>query len=334
MRARALGDGLPHYAARTERFHQLVTTGFPITADAVERIALMDVCIIDVGSHTVRMLLARRHNGRIRPLHEEKAALGLGAEVERLGRLSEEKVDEAASLVGSFARIARKAGADHVETIVTAPGRQSANGDLLVRALREASAAGVRVLSPEEEGRLAFAGALHGMSLEGESVAVCDVGGGSTEIVVGSRSGEPAWVRSVDVGALRLTGRYLEQDPPSREALSLARLTVEREFSLLTPPLPKVGLAAGGTARALRKLVGEELGAAELEAAIAKLRRSRSARVAKEYGIDRGRARTLIGGALILEAVQCRLNVPLCVSRAGLREGAVLAVLEEAAAAA
>jgi exopolyphosphatase/pppGpp-phosphohydrolase len=64
------------------------------------------------------------------------------------------------------------------------------------------------------------------------------------------------------------------------------------------------------------------------------LRGSRSARVAKEYGIDRGRARTLVAGALILEAVQCRLNVPLRVSRTGLREGAVLAVLDEAAAAA
>jgi exopolyphosphatase/guanosine-5'-triphosphate,3'-diphosphate pyrophosphatase len=294
----------------------------------------MDVGVIDVGSHTVRLLLARRDDGRIQPLRQEKAALGLGAEIERLGRLTEEKIAEAASLVGSFARIARKAGAAHVEIVVTAPGRQSENGESLVRALHEASRAAVRVLSRDEEGRLAFSGAIHGMELEGESVAVCDVGGGSTEIVVGSHSGEPAWVRSVDVGALRLTGRYLDQDPPSREALSLARLTVEREFSSLTPPLPKVGLAAGGTARALRKLVGEELGSSELEAAIAMLRGSRAARVAKEYGIDRGRARTLVAGALILEAVQCRLNVPLRVSRTGLREGAVLAVLDEAAAAA
>jgi len=294
----------------------------------------MEVCVIDVGSHTVRMLLARRDDGVIQPLREEKAALGLGAEVERFGRLSRGKIEEAADLVRSYARIARKAGADHIETVVTAPGRQSGNGPVLVRALREASSAEVRVLSPEEEGRLAFAGAVHGMALDGESVAVCDVGGGSTETVVGSRCGDPVWVRSVDVGALRLTRRFLDEDPPSRDGLALARLTVEREFASLTPPLPKVGLAAGGTARALRKLVGDELGRSELEAAIALLREKRSARIAKSYGIDRGRAKTLIAGALILETVQCRLNVPLCVSRAGLREGAVLAVLDEAAAAA
>jgi exopolyphosphatase/guanosine-5'-triphosphate,3'-diphosphate pyrophosphatase len=294
----------------------------------------VNVCVIDVGSHTVRLLLACREGDRIRPLLQEKAAIGLGAEVERLGRLSGAKIDEAASLVGEFARIARKAGAAHVETLVTAPGRQSANGDVLVHALLEASGASVRVLTPDEEGRLAFSGAVHGSELEGESVGVCDVGGGSTEIVVGSRSGEPAWMRSVDVGALRLTRRLLDDDPPSQRALSLARLTVEREFASLTPPLPKVGLAAGGTARALRKLVGDELGPSELDAAIALLRERRSGRIARAYGIDRGRAQTLIAGALILQAVQCRLNVPLRVSRTGLREGAVLAMLDEAAEAA
>jgi exopolyphosphatase / guanosine-5'-triphosphate,3'-diphosphate pyrophosphatase len=294
----------------------------------------VNVCVIDVGSHTVRALLACRDGDRVRPVLQEKAAIGLGAEIERLGHLSGEKIDEAASLVAEFARVARKAGAAHVETLVTAPGRQSSNGDVLVHALTEASGAPVRVLTPDEEGRLAFSGAVHGMELEGESVGVCDVGGGSTEIVVGSRSGEPAWVRSVDVGALRLTGRLLDRDPPSPKELALARLTVERDFASLTPPLPKVGLAAGGTARALRKLVGDELGPSELEAAIGILREQRSSRVAKAYGIDRGRARTLIAGALILEAVQCRLNVPLRVSRAGLREGAVLAMLDESAAAA
>ena len=294
----------------------------------------MNVCVIDVGSHTVRALLACRDGDRVRPVLQEKAAIGLGAEVERLGHLTDEKIDEAASLVGEFARIARKAGAAHVETLVTAPGRQSANGEVLVHALTEASGAPVRVLTPDEEGRLAFSGAVHGMELEGESVGVCDVGGGSTEIVVGSRSGEPAWIRSVDVGALRLTGRLLDRDPPSPKELALARLKVERDFASRTPPLPKVGLAAGGTARALRKLVGDELGPSELEAAIGILREQRSSRVAKAYGIDRGRARTLIAGALILEAVQCRLNVPLRVSRAGLREGAVLAMLDESAAAA
>jgi exopolyphosphatase / guanosine-5'-triphosphate,3'-diphosphate pyrophosphatase len=294
----------------------------------------MNVCVIDVGSHTVRLLVAYRENGRILALREDKAALGLGAEVERLGRLSKGKMNEAATLVASFAKSARKTGVSRIETLITAPGRQSENGQELVRALVGASGAPVRVLSRDEEGRLAFSGAIHGMALEGESVAVCDVGGGSTEVVVGSRSGDPVWLRSVDIGALRLTGRVLHEDPPSPTALSLARLEAEYELASLTPPLPQVALAAGGTARALRKLVGDSLGAAELASAVQLLCEHRSSRVAKSFGIDRGRARTLAAGAVILAAVQCRLSVPFQVSRTGLREGAVLAMLDEAAAAA
>ena len=294
----------------------------------------MTVAVIDVGSHTVRLLVARREQGRIRAVREEKAVIGLGSEVERLGQLSSQKLAETASLVESFSRIARKAGASHVETVITAPGRQSANGAELVALLIEASSAGVRVLSPDQEGRLAFQGAVQELATDGESVAVCDVGGGSTEVVVGTRTGEPAWLRSVDIGALRLTGRVLSEDPPTSEALALARLETEREFVSLTPPLPKIALAAGGTARALRKLVGDTLGGDELAQALEILCERRSTRIAKTFGIDRGRARTLAAGAVILAEVQRRLSVPFQVSPAGLREGAVLAMLDEAAEAA
>ena len=294
----------------------------------------MTVAVIDVGSHTVRLLVARREQGQIRSLREEKAVIGLGTEVEQLGRLSNQKLAETAELVGSFSRIARKAGASRVETVITAPGRQSANGAELVALLLEASSAGVRVLSPDEEGRLAFHGAVQEIGNKGESVAVCDVGGGSTEVIVGTRTGEPAWLRSVDIGALRLTGRVLSDDPPTSEALALARLETEREFVSLTPPLPKIALAAGGTARALRKLVGDTLGAAELAQAVEILGERRSTRIARAFGIERGRARTMAAGAIILQEVQRRLGVPFQVSRTGLREGAALALLDEAAAAA
>lgn len=294
----------------------------------------MHVCVIDVGSHTVRLLVAGRENGRVRPIREEKAALGLGAEIEQIGRISDAKLSETAGLVGAYVRIARKAGAERMEILVTAPGRQSENGEELLLVLQEASGTAVRVLSPDEEGRLAFAGAIHGTLTAGETVAVCDVGGGSTEVVVGSRAGEPAWLRSVDIGAVRLTSRVLAEDPPSAGALALARLETERELEAFTPPLPKSAFATGGTARALRKLVGESLGHGELAEALNLLRGQRSSRIAKSFGIDRGRARTLAAGAVILAAVQRRLNVPLQISRTGLREGAVLAMLDEAAKAA
>jgi exopolyphosphatase/guanosine-5'-triphosphate,3'-diphosphate pyrophosphatase len=294
----------------------------------------MNVAVIDVGSQTVRLLVACREQGELRAVRQEKATLGLGFEVERLGRLSEEKLRETVACVSTLARIARKAQSVRTETLVTAPGRQSENGGELVELLAQATGMPTRILSPDEEGKLAYAGAVAAAELESETVAVVDVGGGSTEVVVGTRAEGPAWVRSFDIGALRLTGRALPEDPPRVKSLARARAAVDEELATFIPPLPQAALAAGGTARALRKLVGGSLGPEELSAAVGLLSLERSGRIAKSYGVERGRARTLAAGAVILQAVQHRLGVPLLVSRAGLREGAAVAMLDEFAAAA
>ena len=289
----------------------------------------MNVAVIDVGSQTVRLLVACRDGDSLRAVREERGFLGLGFEVERLGRLSDEKLHETAQHVRSLARMARKEGAVTTETLVTAPGRQSQNGAELVELLAEATGGPVRILSPDEEGKLAYGGAVAAADLDAETVAVVDVGGGSTEVVVGTPSVGPAWIRSFDIGALRLTGRAFADDPPRRKAVAAARNEVEAELTALTAPLPKAALAAGGTARSLRKLVGPTLGPAELDEALEILTAQKSVRIAKRFDVEPGRARTLAAGAIILAAVQNRLGVPLVVSRAGLREGAVLALLDE-----
>jgi exopolyphosphatase / guanosine-5'-triphosphate,3'-diphosphate pyrophosphatase len=290
------------------------------------------VGIVDVGSNTVRLLVARRQRGRLVALQEEREHLFLGEDVERDGWLSPARIDEAARCVAGYTRRARARGARAVEVIVTAPGRQSANGDELVRRLAAATAGPVRVLTADEEGRLAFAGATAAAEALPGTVAVCDVGGGSAEVVVGTVTGGPAWSRSLDIGAVRLTERFLVGDPPDRRALVAATVEVERHLEGFAPPLPQVALATGGTARALRKLVGSELEAGEFNAALRILGKRSSAKVAKTFGLHEHRARTLPAGAVILACLQARLGVPLEVSRAGLREGAALGLLDELAA--
>lgn len=294
----------------------------------------MKIGIVDVGSNTVRLLVAQRRSGELVALREEREHLFLGEDVERGGRLSGERIREAARCAGGFAASARRLGAREIDVIVTAPGRQSANGDKLVRELRKATAAQVRVLSADEEGRLAFAGAIAAAPLLAGSVAVCDVGGGSAEAVVGTAEGGPAWSRSLDVGAVRLTERFLGDDPPGRRALTAARDEVERHLDGFTPPLPQAALATGGTARSLRKLVGWKLEGEEFDAALRILGKRPSGKVAKTFGLHEHRARTLAAGVIILSSLQARLGVPLEVSRAGLREGAALALLDELAASA
>ena len=239
-----------------------------------------------------------------------------------------------ARCAGGFAGSARTLGARAIDVIVTAPGRQSANGEPLVRELEAATGAPVRVLSADEEGRLAFAGAVAAASSLPATVAVCDVGGGSAEAVVGTAEGGPAWSRSLDIGAVRLDGA-VPRGRPARPARSR-----RREGRGRAPPrrlhaaAPAGALATGGTARALRKLVGWELESEEFDAALRILGKRPSAKVAKTFGLHEHRARTLAAGVVILSCLQARLGVPLEVSRAGLREGAALALLDELAASA
>ena len=294
----------------------------------------MKAAIVDVGSNTVRLLVAASDGAKVDAVREEREHLLLGRAIERDGRLAAARIEEAARCTAAYVRVARGLGAREVEVIVTAPGRQAANGDELLRALAEGSGVRVRLVSADEEGRLAFVGAIAAAAPVAGSVAVCDTGGGSTEVVVGTVRGGPAWTRSYDVGAVRLTERLLSADPPGKRALARARDEVERQLSGFAPPLPQVALAAGGTARALRKLVGRTLGPSELADALRELCRRPSEKTAKAFGLHPHRVGTLPAGTLVLTVVQKRLGVPLEVSRAGLREGALLALVAELSASA
>jgi exopolyphosphatase/guanosine-5'-triphosphate,3'-diphosphate pyrophosphatase len=293
------------------------------------------VGIVDIGSNTARLLVAAPAGAAgVEAVHEERALLGLGEEIERFGRISELKLAETAERARAYARIARQLGCARVEVIVTAPGRQSGNAGALVRSLERATGNAVRVLDAEEEGRLAFAGAVAQVRGLPAQVAVCDVGGGSTELVVGSSSGLPERVDSLDLGSLRLTSRLLHGDPPGKKAAARARRHVAEHFERLAAPGVRAALATGGTARSLRRLAGtRSLDETALERAIRTAVRSGSAELASEHGLDPVRARTLLGGALILAEAQRRLGVPLEVARGGLREGAAAALLAERSAA-
>jgi exopolyphosphatase/guanosine-5'-triphosphate,3'-diphosphate pyrophosphatase len=190
-----------------------------------------------------------------------------------------------------------------------------------------------KVLRPEEEGELAWYGAVATAEDPPDSIAVCDVGGGSTQLVVGTVSGGPAWVRSVDLGSLRLTRRTLDSAPSSQTDLDTARDQVEAAFVDLAPPLALAGIATGGTARALRRVVGTTLEPETLASAARKLAKRSDRAVANDYGVDRARARTLLAGTLILMEVQHRLGIELQVGRGGIREGAALLALDELAVA-
>jgi len=293
----------------------------------------MRAAVLDVGSNTVRLLVAAQSSRGLKTFHVEGVHLGLASDIERDGRISETKLAEAQELASRYARVARDHRVARLEVVVTAPGRQSANAEALVDALAAGSGAAVRVLSAEEEGSLAYAGAVGALASPPESVAVCDVGGGSTQLLAGTSAG-PVWMRPLDVGSLRLTARSLRSDPPTPQELDEAHMEVETAFGAIAPPLVATVLASGGSARALRRLAGRKLGRRELEWILELAVSAPSERLAREHGMQPARARTLAAGTLILLAAQRRFGVPLRVVREGVREGAILALLSRAEAAA
>lgn len=300
---------------------------------ALARMGAMRVGVIDVGSNTVRLLVASAGDGSVRTIREERAHLGLGEEILRHGRVRRGKLDELAEVTREYARIARKLGARELETVVTAPGRHGDSPQRLLDTLGRATAAEVRVVSAEEEGRLAFAGAVSRTDPGDGVVAVCDVGGGSTEIVVGTALLGPAWVRSVDLGSLRLTAALLPGDPPGPERIAAARSAIRDGFAGVEPPRPETALATGGSARAVARVVGREYGPAELERVVELLASRPAAASAAHLGLRPERARTLLAGALILAEVSGRLGVPFAPSRGGIREGVALRLAARRAAA-
>jgi exopolyphosphatase/guanosine-5'-triphosphate,3'-diphosphate pyrophosphatase len=187
-------------------------------------------------------------------------------------------------------------------------------------------------VSADDEARLAYAGAIAVGAPTADLVAVCDLGGASTELAVGAPEGVPRWLRSTELGALRLTTRIDGWKLSAADALPLARAEVEASFTGIAPPLPGDALAVGGTARALRKLVGPTLNARTLGEAIELLANKSHRAIARDFRIDRPRIRLMLAGALILAEVQQRLAVPMRVVDGGLREGALLSLLERAAA--
>src|SRR5215467_7708796 len=112
----------------------------------------MRVAAIDVGSNTVRLLVATLEDGVVKPIQEERTAVGLAREIERTGLIPDEKIARAAEVAGRYARDAAKLGAARTEVLVTAPARQSNNGAELVKAISDATRLPVRPLSAEDEG--------------------------------------------------------------------------------------------------------------------------------------------------------------------------------------
>jgi exopolyphosphatase/guanosine-5'-triphosphate,3'-diphosphate pyrophosphatase len=289
---------------------------------------------IDIGSNTTRLLVAERRGGKLREIVTQRAFTRIGKSLLSGGEIPRAKIEETAEVVATQCRIAEEVGAVDCVAVATAAIREAGNREELAAAVEDAGGMPLWILTGEEEARLAFVGATRTLASPPHgTIAVVDVGGGSTELAIGSADGTVDWSATFRVGSGFLADSYLESDPPAVEELENVRSHVEGTFEGMDPPPADEAVAVGGTATSMRRLVGSELAHETLERGIRVLSQTPIADVAARFELDPERVRLLPAGILVLEALSDRLGLPLRIARGGLREGVLLELLEEREAA-
>jgi exopolyphosphatase/guanosine-5'-triphosphate,3'-diphosphate pyrophosphatase len=280
---------------------------------------------IDIGSNTTRLLVADCNGRGLSEVHQERVFTRISRGVLAGGRIPPAKIAEVADVVAAQLDVARALGAAEVMALGTAAIRRASNGGELAAAVRSACGLEITVLNEQEEARLSFIGAAGMLTgTPAGALGVVDVGGGSSELIVGQVPDSVNWSTSVAVGSGDLADAFLLSDPPSPSELERAREHVVQAFVGIEVPHTRFAVAVGGSATSLRRLAGGLLNETAFGDTLELLGSTTGAEVAQRFGLDRERVRLLPAGLLILQAAAERFGAPLLIGYGGLREGALL----------
>ncbi|MGN6217337.1 MAG: Ppx/GppA phosphatase family protein [Solirubrobacterales bacterium] len=276
--------------------------------------------------------MAEPVDGQLKKVMEQRAYTRIGKAIDGKGRISEEKIEEVGDVVGTQMRLARELGAKEFRAVATAAIREASNGEEVAEAVGAAAGIPIEILSEEEEGRLSFIGATKtlGHPVEG-LVGVVDVGGGSSEVILGTVPGGAQSVRSWPVGSGNLAEELISSDPPSAAEIRRTRDRIDDIFEGVELQRPAQAVAVGGSATSLRRLVGAVLEYETLERGIRVLCGDPATEVARRFELDPTRVRILPTGILLLEKLSDLLGQPLQIGKGGLREGVILDLLNGSA---
>ncbi|MDD7966907.1 Ppx/GppA phosphatase family protein [Actinomycetospora lemnae] len=225
------------------------------------------VAAVDCGTNSIRLLVADvtvREDGSawLRDVHREMRINRLGQGVDATGRLAPESLARTREALGAYAEMLRRHGVavspETVRVCATSATRDAANREEFFGAVREVIGVDADVITGDEEARLSFAGAVADLDPDEGPFVVADVGGGSTELVTGTWDAVHAEVtaaRSTDVGCVRLTEKFLHDDPPTGEQIAEAeeftRATLAPAFAEVAVDEVQTWVAVAGTATTL-----------------------------------------------------------------------------------
>ena len=242
-----------HYA------HHLAGGPDPIGAWVSQRLAEGDpihyerpgerLAAIDLGTNSIRLLVGRWADGMLTELARDMVIVRLGQDVDRTKRIAPDALARTVDVLKRYCRRARALGTSRIRLSATSAVRDAANRDDLERAVRRWTGEPMEVLEGEDEARISFLGATHDLAADPRAAGaatpwlVVDIGGGSTEFVLGSDPDAPDAAISTDVGSVRLTERFVRSDPPSDEDLAAVQHEIGRHLDRVEPAVA-VGTAA------------------------------------------------------------------------------------------
>jgi exopolyphosphatase / guanosine-5'-triphosphate,3'-diphosphate pyrophosphatase len=219
------------------------------------------VAVVDVGTNSTRLLIADvGPGGTVAELDRRTTVTRLGEGVDGSGALADAAIERVFATLRDYRAAIEAHGADLTTAVLTSAVRDAANGEAFTAAVRERFGLQARTISGEEEARLTFRGATSERAADGRRLVVIDIGGGSTELVVGSGATVEFHV-STQAGVVRQTERFVRHDPPRPAELQALADEARTLLRGVVPPSVRDGVAAGiavaGTATSCAAMVGE-----------------------------------------------------------------------------
>jgi exopolyphosphatase/guanosine-5'-triphosphate,3'-diphosphate pyrophosphatase len=305
--------------------------------------AAKNIAAIDVGSNSIKLLVARRdasEPGHWSEVLREKEMVRLGQETLATGSLSEEAMADGIDCLVRYAALARAAGASAITAVATCAVREAANGDEFVKRVRKETGLRLAVISGEEEARLITRAVRSDLPPSCDPLLVLDIGGGSTEVVV-AEGDRILLAESLDLGAVRLTDLFVSSDPLSTKDERRLRRAVRSRLARLRKPVrrARVKTAAGtsGTILAVAAIAAglsgrspagtghRALDRREVSRIASTLKKSTARQKLRIPGLEADRRDIVTAGAILLEELLLAFDVEtLLVSERSLRDALVL----------
>jgi exopolyphosphatase/guanosine-5'-triphosphate,3'-diphosphate pyrophosphatase len=305
------------------------------------------IAAIDIGTNSFHMVIAKiNRSGAMNIISREKEMVRLGSSGKDMKYLQEDAMERGVRVLYSFAKMAESHDAI-IRAVATSAVREAVNKEAFIRRVRNELAIEIEVISGVEEGRLIYLGAIHALPTYDKKILIIDIGGGSTETIVGLKE-EIEFVHSEKIGSIRLTKLFFDSGNYNKEAVSDAKRYIKGEWATVLNQIKSSGFettnGASGTIQSLaymalaskQQLIPELLNgysvpASDILDVIKKIIRCKNiSEIQKLPGVDPKRADILIGGSIILEIILEELNIKeILLSPYALREGIVYDTYEK-----